>query len=366
MKKMCYILLFLALSLPVSGNGDNQIEVGGNFNSVPVKRQCRILIDKAGTLSFSDVISSKKKFFSSQKDVPSYGYTDYVIWIALSLNNSREKEKKILLEVQNPIMDEVTFFDPASGYKNPKKAGDMVPFETRDVSFRNPVFRVTVKPGKSLYYLRIKTTSNSNVPLVIWSEKTFSRHQETESIVLWIFYGLMLSMMLYNFIIYIFVRELDYLYYVLFILGFMLFRLAYNGLAYQYLWSNFVWWANVCVPFLVAFTAFSLTLFSRYFMRLWEGPKLLEYTLRVLIVIFAFGMVFSLFAPYRYAIQLVLGSSIIIILVLLAGSILALKWARRQAIFYVIAWTIFLTGSFLNIFRDFGLLPHNFGTFFNA
>jgi len=362
MKRVYYIILFLVFSLPVLGNGDRYIEVAENFTSIKVKRQCRVLLDRTGALSFSDVENSENKFLPSEKEIPSYGYTDSVIWISVALHNHEEKEKILLLEVQNPIVDEVIFFDPSRDYKDPKKAGDMVPFDTRDVSFRNPVFRVAVKPGKSKYYLRIKTTSNSNVPLVFWSEESFSKHREIESIVLWTFYGLMLAMMLYNFIIYIFIREWDYLYYVLFILGFMLFRLAYNGLAFQYLWSNFIWWANVCVPFLVAFVAFSLGLFSRHFMRLWEGPKLLDYSLKALVVFFLFGMFFSLFAPYNYSIQLILGFVIVFILVLLAGSILALRWARRQAVFYMIAWIIFLIGSFLNIFRDFGLLPHNFLT----
>lgn len=364
MVQLFYILitLLLLLPLPLSGNEGEPVDVSDDFTSIKVARQCLVFLDEKGSLSFKEIIETGKKFLPAEKDVPSYGYTDTVIWISFSIQNNTASPKEIFIEVQNSIMDEVTFFNPENNYLNPKSAGDMVPFASRDVIFRNPVFRASIKPGIWKYFFKIRTTSNSNVPLIIWSKEEFGKHRETETVVLWTFYGLMIAMMLYNLIIFIFVRERDYIYYVFFIIGFILFRLSYNGLAYQYLWRGNIWWANVCVPFFVAFLALFLILFSRDFLRLREGSRLLDRSCLGLAVFFTLGMGFSLVAPYRYSIQLILGVSILLVLVLMFGGIFALKWARRQAVFYLIAWTFFLIGSFLNIFRDFGILPHNFIT----
>lgn len=53
MKRVCYIILFLAFSLPLSGNGARHIGILENFSSIPVKRQCCVLIDENGSLSLS-------------------------------------------------------------------------------------------------------------------------------------------------------------------------------------------------------------------------------------------------------------------------------------------------------------------------
>ncbi len=362
MKQLYYIplwIIFLAGTL-WSSNGD--ITVHDDFSSIEISPKSRVLLDSKGSLTHRQIIESDRLFRKPDREVPSFGYTDDVIWIRFTLVNESPDAREALLEIKNPIMDEVTFHDPARHRGGPVIAGDMVPFESRDVGYRNPVFRLSIPAGATDYYLRIRTTSNSNVPMTLWDPDAFEKKSDRETIVLWLFYGLMLALMLYNLIIYLFIRERDYLYYVLYILGFIVFRLAYNGLAYQHLWPGRVWWANVSVPFTVAFLALFLVLFSRRFLRMWDGPKAFDFTARGLAAFFALCLPFSLFAPYRYSIQIILGVSVIAVFLLLLAGIFGLRWIRRQAVFYLIAWSIFLIGSFLNIARDFGVLPHTFIT----
>jgi len=148
----------------------------------------------------------------------------------------------------------------------------------------------------------------------------------------------------------------------LFIFGFVFFRLAYNGLAFQFIWSSNTWWANACVPFFVSFLALNLILFSRLFLNIKENSKILDYILLALGGFYLVSLTFPILGSYAFAIRSTLGVSVLTLIVLMISSILSLKNGSKEALFYLIAWTFFLIGSMLNILRDFGVLPHNFLT----
>ena len=69
---------------------------------------------------------------------------------------------------------------------------------------------------------------------------------------LWMFYGLMLVMAVYNTFIFFSVRELDYLYYALYVTFYTLFQFTLNGFTFQYLLGNQMWLANQLLPFAIS------------------------------------------------------------------------------------------------------------------
>ena len=88
----------------------------------------------------------------------------------------------------------------------------------------------------------------------IWNEKAMTEHKSDEQILFGLYYGLILAMALYNLFLFIYVKDLSYLFYVMYIVSFGLLQMSLNGLAFQYVWPNSTWLASYAPTFLIPFT----------------------------------------------------------------------------------------------------------------
>ena len=66
-----------------------------------------------------------------------------------------------------------------------------------------------------------------------------------------LFYGIILIMLVYNLILFFFIRRIEYLYYTIFVFFLMLFMMGMDGIAFQYLWPDSPWWTTFCMPLLI-------------------------------------------------------------------------------------------------------------------
>lgn len=369
-KILLFILLFFLIFFPPNIYPAEDrfpyetLKVTGVFSSTYVGRYLYYYEDADGSVTLDEFreMEIDDGLVESQSKAPGFGYTGSTYWLRFSVENETDNLKPLVLVIENPLVDRVKLFFPRNGDYFAMKGGDHIPFENRDIPYRNVVFPVDVKPGINTYYMRVATSSNMNLPLQLMTEEAFTEDKNTELVLLWIFYGILISMVVYNLLIFLSSRDLAYLYYILAIGGFLIFRMAYNGLAFQYLWPNNIWWANHCVPFSISFFALFLVQFTRTFLGTRKQLRRFDWILISLIALFSAGMVISLTGMYRFAIKYVLSVSFVTVIMLVIAGIRALGKGSREAIFFLVSWTLFLVGSALNILRDFGYLPVHFIT----
>jgi len=56
-----------------------------------------------------------------------------------------------------------------------------------------------------------------------------------------LFAGIMLALAIYNFLIFLSIKEMPYLWYVISVLALAMSQLSIRGILFQYLWPNFQW-----------------------------------------------------------------------------------------------------------------------------
>src|SRR5262249_13559109 len=148
---------------------DGAIDVAGNLRGVELGRHLELLEDKAGTLALQDVSAPPfdARFERSTQSAPGFGYIDSVYWARLVVKNTAQVERAWLLEVAYPLLDYVTLYAArAEGGYNARVVGDMLPFDKRDLAYRNFVFLLEEPPGtQRTYYLRFKTSGSMSLPL---------------------------------------------------------------------------------------------------------------------------------------------------------------------------------------------------------
>ncbi|GHE50297.1 sensor histidine kinase [Roseivirga thermotolerans] len=190
----------------------------------------------------------------------------------------------------------------------------------------------------------------------------FQGDTDLRSLLLGSFYGLMVVMILYNFFIYLSLKDRVYLLYVFSTTFAMLTTVSTNGLGEQYLWPQhegidgnlYVLFAGISMAFSSRFAAEFLNVasFSRSMDRLLWLICGLSLLMSVLCALFGVNPI------YGFARWLVLLS----FPTLLVAGIFVYRKGFKPALFYIIAWVPYILGVLIRTIHGAGLLPTNFFT----
>ena len=244
-----------------------------------------------------------------------------------------------------------------------KAGGDHIPFDKREVSYRNFVFHLKTVPGvNSVYYMRIKTSSSLNLPLWVLSSTSLTRKISNEQLLLGLYYGLILVIIFYNMFIFFATRDLSYLYYIFWVLCFGLYQATLNGLSFQYFWPNSIEWANTSMPFFIFSGASWGIIFGKTFLRIKENNPVLNKIYLSLLFITIPGIVLSFILPYTLIIKIAAAFVILLMLFMMIAGIIRLANGFRAARYFIIAWTTLIIGVIVYSIKTFGFLPINFFT----
>ena len=156
-----------------------------DHDRIDIKQGIRHLRDIKGTCTFEDIL---KTGMPVQKErVLNYGFDHAVHWVSFELSNNSPNEDW-LLEIPFAPLDQVDFYIGHDTTWIHKTAGDQLPMSVRDILYPHPVFLFPVPQGSvRTVYLRVKTTSSVQIPVVVWKHDLFI----TKSISLQIINGLL-------------------------------------------------------------------------------------------------------------------------------------------------------------------------------
>jgi signal transduction histidine kinase len=247
------VLLLLSLVRAARLMAAEPIILGPELQQLSLGTRMDILEDTRKQWTIHDIVSAQVAalFTPSRADAPAFGFTSSACWVRFSVVNPSDREIPWYLEIAYPPMDRIDLYiatqpDPLQH----RIFGDLLPFNARDVKFRTFVVRLQTAPrSQQHYYLRFESAGAINLPLMILSSSALSEKINNEQLSLGIYHGAILVMLIYNLFIFLSVRDVSYLYYVLFNSAWVLAMLTLNGLAFQYLWPQMVWWANKSLLF---------------------------------------------------------------------------------------------------------------------
>jgi hypothetical protein len=199
------------------------------------------LADPTGSLTFREVSSPNfiKKFKACAGSTPQVK-ANAVSWFRIKIAHAAKlPHNKFLLEFFDQTIDDITAYLPQSNGYRMVKLGDKYNFTSREIKHKN--FEILLDGGPDttgFYYFRIQSTQNANVIIVLRSVNWFVAYALTEYLTFGIFYGMILIFCFYNLVMFIYLRRLQYFYYVLYILSIGWYEMCIDGIAYQYLWPN--------------------------------------------------------------------------------------------------------------------------------
>ncbi len=339
------------------------LTVDDNITRISLGPYVEHYVDKDSSYTIEKIANDPIIWNKSKNENNSYGLTSSIYWFRFTLINKSNSPKNLYLEEAYPLLDNFTLFKYWNKVIYTERiTGDRTHFDTRDLKVRNFVFNILLQPGETTYYLKVKNEGAINVPLIIWNPQTYIESMVKEMPIMWMYYGLMLIMIIYNLVIFISVRESSYLYYILTIISIILLELTLNGYAFQYLWPNSTWWANNSLPVFGHSIILFMSLFFRSYIQTKKYFPVINRFIFGLIGLGSSGIILSMILDFSHALKLLLIITAITCAAIIVFSVIAALKKSREGIFFLIAFLLFLFGCLFYVFQTIHLLPLNLFT----
>jgi len=322
-----------------------------------------IFKDNSNTISISEI--KKQKFIPCIQEIPNLGVTSSSFWIKLHIKNTTSSNN-ILLEIAQPTIDEIEFYTvDFKGEIKHIQSGEQIPFYNKKYKYPNFIFDIHLPTGETnTFYIKVKSGEQIMLPISIGPAQLIHESNATKDTLFGVYFGIILVMILYNFFIYLTIKDKMYLLYVIYIIFIGLTQLSLQGYTYKYLWPNYPIFANKSVYILTSITSIVAIPFLRTFLKTKEYLPKLNRVLDIFIFLFLCCIALAFLNFHNTSFQLMQLNTMLLSLYLLFIGFKINNAGYRIARFFLAAWSIFLIGVFIFILKDFGILPYNEFTFY--
>lgn len=221
---MRYFILFLCL-MPALLEAQS-FKLFKEDAKIPINRACSMYEDKSKSLSLQAI---KNKNFTPLKHAPFSEVSTSNFWFKCQLQNQTQTSKWVIYNSFNWI-EKLTLFEGNKVYYS----GMHTPFSKRQFKVRENAFLISLKPheSKTLYFLL--QSHDAFFDLFAQSLKSFEYKSRYTLLIKGLMMGIILAMLLYNFVLFISLKSRTYGYYVGYILFFALFVASDNGTLFTF------------------------------------------------------------------------------------------------------------------------------------
>ncbi|MEO8159844.1 MAG: diguanylate cyclase [Arenimonas sp.] len=289
------------------------------------------------------------------------GFSKSAWWVRIKLANTQAQERQVVLRQSYPLMDYVTLWAPLpDGSWKQVRTGDRRNFDTREFAHQDFLFTLSLPASsRQSYYLRFASSGPIDIALSLYEPHALVGALSEEQLAYGAYFGGFLVLVLYNFFIFLVVRDRAFFYYLLYAISYGLYFSVFNGLSFQYLWPNNPAWANMSLLVLLSCTL----LFGLQFTRKFLDSKLHSPRIDRFAIVLQAGavvcFVLSFFLPYSTLIQPLALLTVVVTGTIMTLGTIGLVKGYRPARYFMIAWGLLLLGVLMNLLKTFGVLPHN-------
>lgn len=349
-----YILIIFSLICSLSASAQGPVIFKGQ--NLVIGNQVSILEDETNNLSLKEVADSDA-FVQSTVPIPNLQLSHSDFWIKFSIRNESDQEK-LILALEYPMLSICEFYSISDGKVNSLSYNDN--FSKRKYKNQNFLFDIDLAKGATeTYYLRVKSSEQMVLPLIIGTPKLMAERLSGNDLVWGMFIGLILVMVVYNLFIYISVKDASYLYYVAYSLLIGLTQVTLSGYTYRFILFDYPALNHMGIIIFPGLAGIIGNLFMMNFLQTRENTPKLHKAIYVSILIYSTAVVLRLMGFDQASYRTIDIAAITTVLITFTVTIsLSLK-GYRPAILFLLAFSMFFTGLLLFVLRNLGIVPYN-------
>ncbi len=318
--------------------------------------------DRGANMKLSDVQKLPADAFSPlSTDVFSTMFTSSAYWFKFDVSNPGNTPLSRIFVFEPPWLDyiEVHILNQGSSPLTYKEGNSFV-YDKRTIDYHLINVEHTFKPGVSNVYIQIKTRDPFILSLSIIKEKTFLIQQQQESLYIGLVYGVLIAMLLYNFFLFLGIREPYYAYYVLFVTAFLIMNTSYNGYTFKYVCAELPEVQNWLQASSIFFYSLTALLFARSFLNLKVTHERLNIaTLYMVFFLLFIATLSATIGGYHYHVMFSILMSVIVSLYIFFIAIFSWKYGNRSARFFILGFFSSLLGTIITALTVMGQIPYH-------
>ena len=355
MKSLLFILIFFPLAL---------------FSKTGVSSEIKYIQVPNNTFSPTEILhkSEENKFQQLRENHSKFGFTQDTFWIEVKLHNNSTQKVQQVVEFLYPILDYIDIYELQNNQLILKKElGDLRVFVAH-LQTPNPSYSLTLLPQESKrVFIKIRSQGSINIQLNVNNINEYYKSTILKNTILAFYFGAVFIMLIYNFIIFIMIRNISFLYYVLFHVSYTLFSLIITGVSFQLFWPLYPELNQYILPLSMTFTGVFGLLFVVHFLTIKEKlPKLYKF-LQLLIVLFVLSFILIFVSDYNTTIKVdsllsIFTSSFL----LLVALYIYIKHKDKNALYYFISWSFLFGGIIVIHLSNIGIIPSTIFTNYSS
>jgi len=342
------LLLFLLISQLLAFDDANSASVNISFYD-----------DTNNSYTIQKIIEDDARLFTEKLEKGNTRFhPKIVLWLKIDLINKREHNVKKVVEFLDIRLDRMDIYEANAQLRN--IVGDRVPFSNRVYTDAQIAVAITAEPQQhKTIYIKFTNYDKSDLTYMIMDEDEYIEGVTFKKVMHAFFFGGLLIMFIYNFVLYLFIKEKTFLIYIIYHSVLIVVMLYYNGLISQYIQPNSYDVNGGNVPAFLSFSAIVLAMqFLRNFLNVKNYTPKIDQWLQIFIYI---NIVFLVLAPFG-----VLHKSIAIfnmmplsIFLLYVASYHAFVLKRKLALFYLFGWLVMLVAILLTGLLSMNIIERN-------
>ena len=347
-----FILFFIFTICVV--NGSNTIDMHTK-NPLNILKQTSIYIDKENKKNFDYILKNSAVVFKkNKKDFIHLGYTSDAVWLKFKIKNPSNTKINKVLEISNQMLDSIVLYTKEANSTNYTKQTNGIKNNlSNDENIIHMYFNISLKPNTTkTYYLKISSLSCAvYFDINLMSKDQLYQKEIKHQLVLTLFFGSILTLIIYNLFIFYFTKDLAYLYYISYLLFVIMEHTSYTAINFYVFSKDFLEADIYLAIFYISCTSIFAILFVRKYLNTYKYKKL-DFVFKSFI---ALNIIFILLSnPEFYPIDIVVLTTMLSLLYIIVVGIYLLYKGETNAKYMIVGWSISVFGWLMLGMYDYG------------
>jgi signal transduction histidine kinase len=358
------IILVLISCISVSiAHAQSTINFSPDIFGAYLGEHLSVYTDTSGSRGINEVIAHPEWFTPSTSSVPNLGTSTNYSWVKFTVKNNTT-DNKMTLNFSYPIAEKVCLYVLRANGIDSTCVAEVMPIRQREYKHQFYIFDIPAAPGEELTcYMMLYSSRQLLAPVSMGTTTSVIRAISNNDLLSGLYFGIMLVMLLYNFFVYMSVRDKSYLIYVNYIFWVTLTQATLLGYGHRFLWENNEWLTRNMVCLTGAIVGISSVLFVKSFLNTRKNARKFHPFLNIIILgdLISIALLLLGYPVASYnAVNVTAGLGGLFVLFI---SFKVLYSGYRPARFFITSWGIFMVAVIVFILKDFGVLPYNIFTY---
>jgi signal transduction histidine kinase/CheY-like chemotaxis protein len=287
----------------------------------------------------------------------SYGFTKDIHWILIPIQNPTEKEKSLILSIDNPFLETVNAFLVQDGNLIFQSHQGIEGIEQRIY----PRFSIDFSSkAKAFLFIEVKSRTPLRIPIFLLEGKQNFTNEIIRMSFSFFVFGMTFSLIFYNLLLYKNLKEKLYLYYSLYISTLLINQITFTGFVHYIVPFTFKSQVLSLSLFTSGFSIIQQILFTYHYIGARKSSKT-YHTFVILIAITGILTVFTIPFPTQFNQIIQIWTPIAALIVLFIAMVHVIHGNRYAKILFYTNLIVILSAISL-ILMNIGIIPYNFFT----